>query len=86
MIPANAPSLPLAIGAFASGYIVGLLALFAPGGVVVREGVLVMVLTSAIGAGPAVALAVGSRLLLTVTEIGAALAALAIRSERGAEN
>ena len=71
-------SLAEAIGVFAAGYIAGLLALFAPGGVGVRELVFVAMLTPMMGSGGAVALSVGSRLLLTVTESGAALAALAL--------
>jgi len=80
-----AVSLPAAIGVFAAGYIVGLLALFAPGGVGVRELVFVAMLTPLIGSGGAVALSVASRILLTVTELCAALAALALgaRSKEG---
>lgn len=70
------PSLPLSIGVFASGYIVGLIAVFAPGGVLVREGVFLMLLEPAMGVGAATMLAVSSRVLLTATEAGAALAAL----------
>jgi hypothetical protein len=61
---------------FAAGYVVGLLALFAPGGVGVRELVFVALLAPSLGAGGAVAVSVGSRLLLTITEAGSALAAL----------
>jgi uncharacterized membrane protein YbhN (UPF0104 family) len=71
-------SLGAATGVFAAGYIVGLLALFAPGGVGVRELVFVAMLTPLMGSGGAVALSVASRLLLTVTESGAALAALVL--------
>lgn len=74
----GALSLPAAIGVFAAGYIVGLLALFAPGGVGVRELVFVAMLTPLMGSGAAVALSVASRLLLTLTESGAAFMALAL--------
>ena len=74
-----------AIGIFAAGYIVGLLAIFAPGGVGVREAVLVALLTPRIGPGEALALAVASRLLLTLCEVVAALAALPL-SLRGKES
>ena len=74
----GAVSLGTAIGVFAAGYIVGLLALFAPGGVGVRELVFVAMLTPVMGSGGAVALSVASRLLLTLTESGAALVALAL--------
>jgi len=71
-------TLARAAGAFALGYILGLLALFAPGGVGVREVVLIGLLTPAIGAGGAVALSVASRVLLTLTEVAAPLGALLI--------
>jgi hypothetical protein len=71
--------LATAVGTFAGGYIVGLLALFAPGGIGVREVVFLGLLTPPLGAGGAVALAAGSRVLLTLTEISAALVGLLIR-------
>ncbi len=73
-------ALPIAraAGVFALGYILGLLALFAPGGVGVREVVLIGLLTPALGAGGAVALSVASRILLTLTEVAAPLGALLI--------
>ena len=73
--------LPLgtAIGAFTLGYILGLLALFAPGGVGVRELVLIGLLAPVLGSGPALALSVASRILLTVMEGAAALVTLALR-------
>src|SRR5436853_601794 len=67
-----------AAGVFALGYILGLLALFAPGGVGVREVVLIGLLTPALGGGGAVALSVASRILLTVTEVVAPLCALLV--------
>src|SRR2546422_9349251 len=68
-------ALPLttAIGAFTLGYILGLLALFAPGGVGVRELVLVGLLAPFLGSGGAVAVSVASRVLLTLTEAAAVL-------------
>ncbi len=69
-------TLLIAVGVFGAGYIVGLLALFAPGGIGVRELVLVALLSPVIGSGAALALSVASRLLLTGTEVTAALAAL----------
>lgn len=79
-------ALPLttAVGVFAGGYIVGLIALFAPGGLGVREVVFLGLLTPVLGAGGAVALAAGSRVLLTLTEIGAALAGLLLRRKEHA--
>lgn len=74
--------LATATGVFAAAYIVGLLAVFAPGGVGVREVLLVALLTPAVGSGDAITLTVGSRLLLTITEAGAALAAFAVTMRR----
>lgn len=74
LLPVPLPA-ALAVGAFAAAYLLGLLALFAPGGVGVREAVLLALLAPAVGGGPAVILTVASRLLLTVTEAGAALTA-----------
>ncbi len=68
--------LPTAAGVFALGYILGLLALFAPGGVGVRELVFIGLLTPTLGSGGAVALSVGSRVLLTLCEVAAPLAVL----------
>jgi uncharacterized membrane protein YbhN (UPF0104 family) len=76
-------SLATATGAFALGYILGLLALFAPGGVGVREVVLIGLLAPALGSGGAVALGVGSRVLLTLTEVAAPLGVLLLT--RGAK-
>ncbi|MGH7754634.1 MAG: lysylphosphatidylglycerol synthase domain-containing protein, partial [Gemmatimonadales bacterium] len=67
-----------AAGVFALGYILGWVALFAPGGVGVREVVLVSLLTAHVGPGGAVAVSIASRILLTITEAAAALAALAL--------
>ncbi len=67
-----------AAGVFALGYILGLLALFAPGGVGVREVVLIGLLAPALGGGGAVALSVASRILLTLTEVAAPLCAVLI--------
>ena len=71
-------SLLQATGVFAAGYIVGLLALFAPGGVGVRELVYVALLAPVFGSGGALALSAASRLLLTGTEACAAIFALVV--------
>ncbi len=74
---------PLAsIGIFAAGYLVGLVSLFAPGGVGVREAMYLALITPLTGGGAALTLTVGSRLLLTATEIVAALAALALAGRK----
>ncbi|MGH7703356.1 MAG: hypothetical protein ACREMO_09700, partial [Gemmatimonadales bacterium] len=65
----RAPDLPLALGAFIGSYVLGLLAIFAPGGIVVREAALVAALSSRLGAPDAILLAVASRLWLLTVEI-----------------
>ncbi|HEX4627381.1 MAG TPA: lysylphosphatidylglycerol synthase domain-containing protein [Gemmatimonadales bacterium] len=71
-------SVTTATGVFALGYIVGLLALFAPGGVGVREVVFIGLLAPALGSGGAVALSVGSRAVLTLCEAIAPLVVVLI--------
>ena len=71
-------SVVTAAGVFPLGYILGLLALFAPGGLGVREVVLIGLLAPALGNGGAVALSVASRILLTVTEVVAPLVVLLV--------
>ncbi len=82
--------LPLAtaVGVFALGYVLGLLALFAPGGIGVREFVLGGLLAPLLGLGGAAALTVASRLQLTLVEAAAGLGALFIgkRKERDARD
>jgi hypothetical protein len=71
-----------AIAAFAASYIAGLLFLPAPGGIGVRESVVILMLTGAVGPASASALAVASRVLLTLTEFGAAAPFLLSPRER----
>jgi hypothetical protein len=63
----------LAIAVFTASYLAGFLALFAPGGLGVREGLFILMLQGPLGIGAATALALASRLLLTITELGAAV-------------
>jgi hypothetical protein len=79
LVPGAALGPTTALRVFTIGYIIGWLALFAPGGLGVRELTYVGLLTPDVGAGPALAISLGSRLLLTATEIGAAGATLAVR-------
>ena len=82
------PALPLAdaAGVFALGYIVGLLALFAPGGIGFREATFLALLTPYLGGGGALALSLASRLELTLTEAAAGLGALALGGRKGRES
>ncbi len=65
-----------AMGMFALGYVMGIVAVFAPGGMVVRDLALVGFLTPLVGSGGALALSLASRVQLTLTEASAAGAAL----------
>ena len=75
-----------AAGAFAASYLAGVLALFAPGGLVVREALFIVLLQPVLGLPRATALAIASRLLLTLTEVGIALPFLATRRSVGVES
>jgi hypothetical protein len=57
---------------FTISYLVGLVAVFAPGGVGVRESAFTLLLAPPLGLKLAVALALATRVLLTITELGAA--------------
>ena len=74
------------IAVYAASYIIGFLALFAPGGAVVRESAMVagMLRLGLSGQADALAVAVTSRLWLTVTELlpGLAYMALGKRASR----
>lgn len=69
LLPGISLSLPQAVGVFTCSYIVGFVALFAPGGLGPRESVFLLMLAGDIGLKPAAALALASRLLLTGTEV-----------------
>jgi hypothetical protein len=66
-----------AIAVFTASYLAGFLALIAPGGLGVREGLFILMLQGTLGIGAATALALASRVLLTITEFGAAVPFLA---------
>ena len=68
-----------AAGVFAAGYILGLLALFSPGGAGVRDAVFIALLTPSLGAGGAIALSLASRVVLTAVEAVAGLVALLVK-------
>jgi len=73
LTPSAPISWPEATGVFTLSYLAGLIALFAPAGLGPREGVFVLLLTGPLGPRLAVALAVATRVLLTITELGAAV-------------
>lgn len=61
-----------AVGAFTASYLAGFLALLAPGGFGVRESVFVLLTQSSLGLTQAAALAVVSRIALTIADLLAA--------------
>ena len=61
-----------AVGIFTGGSVAGQLAVFTPGGLGVREGVLAVWLTPLMGPRRALIVLVGSRLMVTLTELLAA--------------
>jgi hypothetical protein len=70
-------------GAFAIAWLVGLLAVYAPGGLGVREAVLVALLRSRIGAADALVVAAASRLILILVDLAlAGIATAALRRAR----
>lgn len=81
LLPDVVLSLSQAVGVFTCSYLAGFLALFAPGGLGPRESVFLLMLAGDIGLKPAAALALASRLLLTVTEV---LPAVPLLFRRGA--
>lgn len=76
-------------GAFTVAWLAGLVAVFAPGGLGVREAVLVALLRSRTGTADAVLLAAASRALLTVVDLvagaGGAVLLRSIRRTRAAD-
>jgi hypothetical protein len=62
-----------ATAVFTTSYLIGLIAAISPGGLGTRELAFTLLLTPTVGAKVATALAVATRLLLTITELGAAL-------------
>jgi uncharacterized membrane protein YbhN (UPF0104 family) len=70
--------LPFYAGAFAAAWIVGVVAIYAPGGLGVREGVLIGLLHSRLGSADALVVAAASRVVLTLIDIVLAGAATVV--------
>lgn len=83
VLPHSSPDLRVSIGAYTASYVAGVVAPFAPGGLGVREGVLVMALRDQTGLAAALALAAVARLGMTVAEVIAAVPFL-LRSRENA--
>jgi hypothetical protein len=70
------------IAAFTGGYVAGIIAVFAPAGLLVREAALVKALMSiGVGGADAVILAVASRVWLTLLELAAGAMVMALPGE-----
>jgi hypothetical protein len=61
------------VGVFCASYVFGFVALFAPAGIGPREAALVLLLSASINAMEAAALALASRVMLTLCDIGFAI-------------
>ncbi len=75
------PSVPgvwFTSSAYVASYLIGLLAVFAPGGIIVREAALVIALRGELGPERALLVAVGSRLWLIALEVLGALVLMGI--------
>jgi len=83
LVAVPARDLAFYIAAFAVAWLAGLVALYAPGGLGVREAVLVALLSSRIGAADALVVAAASRLMLIFADVVlAGVAAAAMRRDR----
>lgn len=82
-VPAS--DLPRYIGVFALAWLVGVVAFFAPGGIGVREAVIVALLHSRLGEADAIVLAATSRIVLTAIDLAAAAAAFGLPALRRSE-
>jgi hypothetical protein len=69
LVPIGADQLPLCIATGALSAVVGYLTLFAPAGLGVREGILLIILTPIIGPAPAAMTTVIARITQTLTEV-----------------
>ena len=80
LYPLALTDIPVVVAAYAAAYAVGFLALLTPAGLGVREGVLVVALAPVLPAGPALVVALISRLWMMLVELaGAAVAHLVAR-------
>jgi hypothetical protein len=70
-----------AIGMFTGAYVAGLINIFTPAGVGTRENILLTWLTVPYGAAAATVITIGSRLLMTATELIAALVVIPIMKD-----
>jgi uncharacterized membrane protein YbhN (UPF0104 family) len=69
LYPLAAADVPLVVAAYAAAYAAGFLSLLTPAGLGVREGVLVIAMTPVLPAGPALVVALLSRVWMMLTEL-----------------
>lgn len=82
-LPVPLEHLPFYTGALAAAWIVGVVAVYAPGGIGVREGMLVALLHSRVGSADALVMAAASRIELSLADVLMAAAAfLILRRDR----
>jgi uncharacterized membrane protein YbhN (UPF0104 family) len=81
-ISVSPSDLPLYTGAFAAAWIVGLIAIYAPGGIGVREAILVAILGPRIGGAEALVIAAASRAVFTVADLVPAALSLPLLRRR----
>ena len=74
--------LPRYIGVFAAAWLVGLVAFFAPGGIGVREAMIVALLHTRLGEANAIVLAATSRIILTAVDLVLGAAAFGLPALR----
>ena len=79
----SAPSVTVAGGAFVASYVAGIIAVFAPAGIAVREAALVAMLAPVLDGRVALALALGARLWMIALEILMAAVVVALYRARG---
>jgi uncharacterized membrane protein YbhN (UPF0104 family) len=79
-IPAS--DIPRYIGVFALAWLAGLVAVFAPGGIGVREAVIAALLTSRLGQADAIVIAATSRIILSAIDLVAGAASFGVPALR----
>lgn len=74
--------LPRYVGVFALAWLAGLVAIFAPGGIGVREAVIAALLKNKLGEADAIVLAATSRIVLTAIDLAAGAASFGVPALR----
>jgi hypothetical protein len=82
ILPRTGGSVVFYVGAWAASWAVGLVAIFAPGGIGVREAVVVALLRRHVGTADATVVAAASRLVVTAGDAAAAAIGAALRRRR----